>query len=241
MLITGRKRVARLSSALPDHRQILRGGLPGHYHQGGDPSLQIASPKILTFIEKNPTLKKVGFFRFFFRKNQTVFTLRDIYVKREIMDTFFDTREAEGRIAYLNLNLADIVKGKKTIHFTEDKYEVYDFEQTAWTTSVESYGEIKTVHRPFRDYNDFQIDYNKVKKLQTLSQTEGRRGYIVGFFRECAVVWDITDMDLEGRRRDVNCTVTTADYGKKRVKTEIGLTEKDAIYVKDYDGQDNKN
>ena len=157
------------------------------------------------------------------------------------MDTFFDTREAEGRIAYLNLNLADIVKGKKTIHFTEDKYEVYDFEQTAWTTSVESYGEIKTVHRPFRDYNDFQIDYNKVKKLQTLSRTEGRRGYIVGFFRECAVVWDITDMDLEGRRRDVNCTVTTADYGKKRVKTEIGLTEKDAIYVKDYGGQDNKN
>lgn len=157
------------------------------------------------------------------------------------MDTFFDRREAEGRIAYLNLNIRDIVKGRKTIHFTEDPLEVYDFEQTAWTTSVESYGEIKTVHRPFRHYDDFQIDYKKAKNLQILSQAEDRRGYIVGFFTECVVVWDITEMDLESRARDVLCTSTTADYGKKRIKTEIGLTEKDAIYVKNYDEQAAKN
>lgn len=53
-----------------DNPLLLRHPPGEHGDKGGDPSLQIAPPKILTFIEKNPTLKKVGFFFAFFRPNR---------------------------------------------------------------------------------------------------------------------------------------------------------------------------
>ena len=72
------------------------------------------------------------------------------------MDNFFTTREIEGRHEWLNLNMRDVLSGRKTIHFTTNPYELYDFDMTASTTF--SYGEIKTVHRDYFKYPNFQID-----------------------------------------------------------------------------------
>ena len=145
------------------------------------------------------------------------------------MNTFFNTREIEGRYKWITLNMKDVLSGKKTIHYTEDPFEVYDFDMTAST--VLSYGEIKTVHRNYADYKNFQIDYKKVKSLQTRAQKDGRVPYLVCFFDDYTIVWDVSGIDLEERKYIKSCTSTTADYGKsKRDKDEVWLTIGEAIW-----------
>ena len=145
------------------------------------------------------------------------------------MTTFFATREIEGRKKWLELNLSDILNGKKTVHFTDDPFCPYDFDMTATTTL--SYGEIKTVHRNYNKYPDFQIDYIKVKTLQDISIKDSRRSYVVGFFDDETIVWDVTDMNLEERKYNQFCTSTTANYSKgKKEKEEIWLKKEEAIY-----------
>lgn len=145
------------------------------------------------------------------------------------MDTFFNAREIEGRKEWLELNLLDILRGNKTIHFTDNPYELFDFDMTAST--VLSYGEIKTVHRPYTKYPNFQIDYNKLKNLQVISKQMDRVPYLVCFFEDYTIVWDITSIDLEERKYSQFCTSTTADYSKgKRKKEEVWLTIDEAIY-----------
>lgn len=145
------------------------------------------------------------------------------------MDNFFTTREIEGRHEWLNLNMRDVLSGRKTIHFTTNPYELYDFDMTASTTF--SYGEIKTVHRDYFKYPNFQIDYKKLKALQELAKQDGRIPYLVCFFDDYTIVWSIADIDLEGRKYSQFCTSTTADYEKgKREKDEVWLTIDEAIY-----------
>ena len=148
------------------------------------------------------------------------------------MNTFFTTREIEGRYEWITLNMKDILSGKKTIHYTEDPFEVYDFDMTASTAL--SYGEIKTVHRDYTKFPNFQIDYKKLKSLQSLAKQDGRIPYLVCFFDDYTIVWDISGIDLEERMYTTFCTSTTADYTKgKREKEEVWLTIEEAIW-KDY-------
>lgn len=148
------------------------------------------------------------------------------------MNDFFNTRESEGRYNWLLVNIRDILRGKKCILFTDDPFCTYDFEMTAWTSSVTtSYGEIKTVHRDYALYPNFQIDYWKLKHLQEKCTKDNRIAYVVGFFTDCLLVWDITKIDLEERRYTQFCTSTTADYEKgKQEKEEVWLVKEEAIY-----------
>lgn len=146
------------------------------------------------------------------------------------MTNAFEAREDEGRVLWLTINLKDITRGRKTIHFTEDQFEVYDFDMTASTRL--SYGEIKTIHRPYTKYVNFQIDYNKLHSLKELALQDNRTPYLVCFFDDYNIVWDITDIDLEARKYTTYCTSTTAEnYEKgKREKTEVWLTKEEAIW-----------
>lgn len=144
---------------------------------------------------------------------------------------FFGTREYEGRMLWFELNRYDVLSGKKCIQFTQDEGCRYDFLMTAWTTSAKSVGEIKTVHRDYYKYPNFQIDYLKVKILQDTAREHGRKAYVVGFFTDFTIVWDVTDMDLEPRRYKRFCTATTNNYCKgKKEKEEVWLTIDEAIY-----------
>ena len=143
--------------------------------------------------------------------------------------TFFENREYEGRYEWLSLNMKDIIKGKKTIHFTENPYEVYDFDMTATTTY--SYGEIKTIHRDYTKYPNFQIDYKKLKALQYRAEKDDRIPYLVCFFDDYTIVWNVADINLEERKYNQFCTSTTAEYTHaKKEKDEVWLTIDEAIY-----------
>ena len=145
------------------------------------------------------------------------------------MNNAFTAREDEGRYKWLTININNILKGKTTIHYTEDPYEVYDFDMTANSLS---YGEIKTIHRDYTKYMNFQIDYNKLHALKQLSQENDRTPYLVCFFDDYNIVWDLTDIDLEERKYTTYCTSTTAEnYEKgKREKVEVWLTREEAIW-----------
>lgn len=145
--------------------------------------------------------------------------------------TFFNTREHEGRYKWLSLNMRDILDGKKTIHYTSGDYDPYDFEMTA--TTVLSYGEIKTIHRNYEDYENFQIDYAKLKTLQDAAKKDSRIPYLVVFFNDWNIVWNIEDIDLEERKYTRNCTATTANYEKgKKEKEQVYVTITEAIWKK---------
>jgi len=148
------------------------------------------------------------------------------------MNTFFNDREMEGRYAWMMLNMKDILRGKKRIDFTLDPFCTFDFEMTAWTSSVTtSYGEIKTIHRDYTKYDNFMFDYMKGKRLQNKAREDNRKAYVVGFFDDYTLVWDITEMNLEERKYTQFCTTTTANYEKgKEEKEEIWLTKEEAIY-----------
>lgn len=145
------------------------------------------------------------------------------------MNNAFTAREDEGRYKWLTININNILKGKTTIHFTEDPYEVYDFDMTANSLS---YGEIKTLHRDYDDYENFQIDYKKLHSLKQLAQENDRTPYLVCFFNDYNIVWDLTDIDLEARKYIKNCTSTTVEgYQKGKVpKEEVWLTKEEAIW-----------
>lgn len=144
-------------------------------------------------------------------------------------NAFFNDREMEGRKRWVEINLHEMLRGEKTIHFTTDPYELFDFDMTAST--VLSYGEIKTVHRDYARYPNFQIDYGKLRNLQDMARQMGRVPYLVCFFDDVDVVWDISGIDLESRRYKAWCTSTTADYGKaRREKDEVWLTIDEAIW-----------
>ena len=149
-------------------------------------------------------------------------------------DNRFEQREDEGRIKWLCLNLNDILRGKKCVLFTQDPYAVFDFEMTAYTTNILSYGEIKTVHRNYTNYSNFQIDYNKLKSLKDACKPENRTPYLVVFFTDYTMVWDLTDIDLEERKYTKNCTSTTAEnYTKaKKEKVEVWLDDNQGLIYK---------
>lgn len=149
-------------------------------------------------------------------------------------DNRFEQREDEGRIKWLLLNLNDILRGNKCVLFTRNPYAVFDFEMTAYTTNILSYGEIKTVHRNYTNYSNFQIDYNKLKSLKDACKSENRTPYLVVFFTDYTMVWDLTDIDLEERKYTCNCTSTTAEnYTKgKREKVEVWLDDNQGLIYK---------
>lgn len=147
-------------------------------------------------------------------------------------NTFFSTREIEGRSKWFELNKREILLGKKAVVFTLDEFDGVDFFMTAYTTNTRSIGEIKTVHRPYSKYPNFQIDYSKAKGVQEKAKAENSIPYVVGFFDDCTIVWDISNIDLEERRYIQYCTSTTADYQKgKKKKEEVWLLKEEAIYT----------
>lgn len=149
-------------------------------------------------------------------------------------DNKFEERENEGRIKWLSLNLNDILRGNKCVHFTRNPYAAYDFEMTAYTTEILSYGEIKTIHRNYTDYENFQIDYKKLKTLQDKAKEDNRTPYLVCFFNDWTLVWNIEDINLEERKYTKNCTSTTAEnYTKaKKEKVEVWLDDNKGLIYK---------
>lgn len=143
----------------------------------------------------------------------------------------FNRRENQGRLKWLNLNIKDILSGKKTIAFTQDPYCSYDM---AMTSTTLFYGEIKDIHRSYSKYPNFQIDAMKIKKLEAACVEEDRRPLLIAFFEDYTIVWDTSKVDWTERVKPVECTSTTASnytHGQK-TKLETSFLKEEAIYVK---------
>lgn len=146
--------------------------------------------------------------------------------------TKFLERELEGRSKWQKVNEYDVLTGKKVIQFTKDTFDPVDFYMTAGTKT--SVGEIKTIHRNYMQYPDFQIDYKKLKEIKDKAKDDERLPYLVVFFDDYTMVWDLSKIDIEERKHMVNCTATTAQNYNKGVKEkmEVCLTMQEAIFVR---------
>lgn len=147
----------------------------------------------------------------------------------------FEKREAEGRFQMLSLVMMDILRGDRAITFTPIT-EHHDFDMTSFTPTIRtSKGEIKCIHRNYDDYPNFQIDYAKVRDLKVNAGKEGKTPYLICFFNDCSICWDLTNIDLDGRVYKQMCTRSTAtDYSRGAVeKEEVWLTKEEAIWSRE--------
>lgn len=150
----------------------------------------------------------------------------------------FTEKEFEGREKWLKMNYNDIINGKKVVQFTSNAFDRADFYMTAYTKTKEekiSVGEIKNINRDYEQYPNFQIDYSKIKEIKDIAEKEDRIPYLVAYFTDYSIVWDLARIpDIENRKYKQYCTSTTAvNYNKgKKEKEEIWLTKEEAIYVR---------
>lgn len=142
------------------------------------------------------------------------------------MGDFFKDRESEGRDKFSRLFSKE--KGY-TVEFTDDPYCRYDAMMTG-KTGNEYVVEIKNVHRPFKQYDDFLIDAQKVDGLHDAGIELSKTPLITGFFTDGTLIWDVTTTE-DIPRTEAWCTATTASYehGKKR-KEMCRLTEERAAW-----------
>lgn len=110
----------------------------------------------------------------------------------------------------------------------KDSYEdPIDYGMTSKTQSHYTYyveGKNYTIGKHTRTstkFDDYQIDFNKIKTLYEESERDGRRAILYVVFTDETYIWHITE-ELYNRftqtKRWVFCTETSGeDYGKKRV------------------------
>lgn len=128
----------------------------------------------------------------------------------------FTEAEIKGRKKLFDLYLNKILRGQVNITFSEDPGCRHDFLMDK-LNGEKIIGEIKNINRPFSKFPNFQIDYDKCEHVLSEGKKQGRTPIVIGFFTDCTMVWDLTDIPFEERRRLVECTATTAvDYGKKK-------------------------
>ena len=137
--------------------------------------------------------------------------------------------ELEGRLKFLHLVEGSIATGKRKVEFAPIE-EKHDAMMTAETISIV---EIKNITRPYTKYKDFMIDLNKVVYLQDRGKEEGRIPYLVCFFTDCIIIWDLTSIPAKERQEEVSCT-RSCRLGYRHgqtPKTETFLKREEAVWT----------
>ena len=128
-----------------------------------------------------------------------------------------------------------------TYDYTQDPYCPYDFTSTATTNPDRTYvGEIKyyiedkssEYYRPHDKFKDYQIDYDKLKKVETEALARNGVPVLVVFFSDSTYVWNLTeDKEWEDNKRWVWTNAEGVNYGRKTLSLQSYLNFNKAIYV----------
>lgn len=98
----------------------------------------------------------------------------------------------------------------------------YDAKATGLTRGETLVVEIKDIRRPYtkhdKDGTDrgFLIDYDKLAYIEEVAKTEGRIPWVVAYFTDCVIIWNLfnTDWRKRGEMKDVN--KEGINYGKEK-------------------------
>lgn len=99
-----------------------------------------------------------------------------------------------------------------------------------YTIETKWYGDIKNL-RYSDKFKDYMIDYDKLKNLTELSKTHNSKPFLICFFSNELVVWDLnkTNWDSTGEWRWVN--KEGLNYGKEKEYSFMAFLKlEDAIY-----------
>lgn len=124
------------------------------------------------------------------------------------------------------------------IVFTTDKMDKVDFYATGLTFnhSGDTYvGEIKNYddpnyHRSFKKFKNYMIDYWKLSYLITIAKAEGRTPLLIVYFDDYTIVWDISNIDIDSRRKWDWVNKDGQDYGKKEYALMTYLYESEILW-----------
>lgn len=124
------------------------------------------------------------------------------------------------------------------IEYTKGEYDNADLYMTATTDPSRTYvGEIKaylnpTHPRPYTKYEDYMIDYDKLRHIKKIGLNENRIPILTAYFSDYCLVWDLnqTKWETTATWECVNCK--GVDYGKKETELMAHLKMEDAIYKK---------
>lgn len=107
---------------------------------------------------------------------------------------------------------------KYVINFTSGKFDRVDFFLTAKTASQTTYvGDVKNYEtRPYAKYDDYMIDYEKLRWISTIAEDENRIPILAAFFSDVDVVWDLRDVDYETPKEVRRVNKDGQHYGEEK-------------------------
>jgi hypothetical protein len=133
------------------------------------------------------------------------------------------------------------------IEYTQGRHDNVDLYMTAATDPSRTYvGEIKAYlnpqhPRPYSKYDDYMIDYDKLRHIKKIGINEDRTPVLISYFSDYCLVWDLNEVEWESTAtwELVNCK--GMEYGNKEWELMAHLTIDDAIYRKrmEYEERDN--
>lgn len=134
------------------------------------------------------------------------------------------------------------------IEYTEKDFDNVDLYMTAVTNPSRTYvGEIKAYinhehPRPYSKYEDYMIDYDKLRHIKKIGMNENRIPILTAYFSDYCLVWDLhtTKWESTGTWELVN--KKGVEYGEKEYELMAHLKMEDAIYKKEmvYEERDNR-
>lgn len=132
-----------------------------------------------------------------------------------------------------------VLSPKLLIDFTRGEHDVVDFFATALTCTASTFvGEIKDLlekgyERSLRKYENYMIDWAKINLMREIARNDGRRAILIVFFTDYTVIWDVTDMDVDSRRKWRWVNKDGQNYGKRKEwQLMTFLYENEAIWIK---------
>ncbi len=159
------------------------------------------------------------------------------------MNDGYQLAELRGRNKYSKR----LGKGQ-VIVFTVQKYDGIDFFSTGNTLSnsgITYVGEIKNYDdpnnpRPFKKYKNYMIDWSKLANLRAEALRRNSIPLLVVFFEDYTIVWDITNIDIDSRRKWEWVNKDGQNYGKKEYQLMTYLYEKEILWKEDKQATEQK-
>lgn len=128
----------------------------------------------------------------------------------------YEQKEQEGREMML-----DLLHTHYLIDFTTDLYDTVDFRMTAITHPDYIYvGDLKAYLDPLHPryltkYEDYMIDYNKLREIKKKALNEERIPLLIGLFEDCLAVWNLNSTEWEDNWEWRLVNKKGVDYGQK--------------------------
>ena len=84
--------------------------------------------------------------------------------------------------------------------------------------------------RPFKKYDDYMLDHDKVANIKEKAKREGRIPLVIVYFYDYTIVWNVSKIDIDSRANWRWVNKDGQDYGEKELAYETYLYESEILW-----------